>query len=201
MLIINIIGQIVALIFSLLKLFSIFKDLNVQHKSDGAIINSKAEEQPKNDSVKDNNSNQENKVNNNIKNENIDSTKNNETNFLQNKSYFYTHCKNTKTFDSLPDKVKTLYFTEFNDYIEKNSLCEKYEFNNGENKSQESFPIKNKEIEATLNREKEKNRLINKIFFIINNYGDKTKFLKLDDDIQTLNPKEFESYAEKNFKR
>jgi len=195
---VSFLGQLIAIIMSLLRLFSTLKELNLSDQKNNRLPAQEIKEKNTN-TISDEKNNQNEQKN--IEQNNL---RKYELNILENKSYFYANCKNVKIFDSLSDDIKSIDSQEFKNYIESNDLCVKVT-----NKSEQSSATENKQkeentqkiIESVLSREKEKNRLINKTFFLVNLYGNKQAFLMLPEEVQTLPPKEFEEYAKTNFKR
>lgn len=108
---------------------------------------------------------------------------------LENRSFFVIRCKND--FYSLDESIRKLPPEVFKEkYLD---FCKKDQVDPSTTKS--------KIVESNESRIKQKNVLINKIYFITNKYGLAKDFEALPQEIKELNPEDFKNYAEKNFWR
>lgn len=106
---------------------------------------------------------------------------------LENRSFFVIRCKND--FYSLDESIRKLppelFKEKYLDFCKKDQV--------------DSSTTKSKIVESDESRIKQKNILINKIYFIINKYGLAKDFEALPQEVKELNPEDFKNYAEKNF--
>ncbi|ABJ91459.1 TP-like protein [Thermus phage phiYS40] len=106
---------------------------------------------------------------------------------LENRSFFVIRCKNN--FYSLDESLRKLPPEIFKEkYLD---FCEKGSIDTPETKSELT-----EDIESIT---KQKNVLINKIYFILNKYGLSKDFDMLPQEIKELDPEDFKEYAKKNF--
>lgn len=106
---------------------------------------------------------------------------------LENRSFFVIRCKND--FYSLDESIRKLPPEVFKEkYLD---FCKKDQV--------DSSTTKSKIVENNESRIKQKNVLINKIYFIANKYGLAKDFEELPQEIKELNPEDFKNYAKKNF--
>ncbi len=113
----------------------------------------------------------------------------------ENRSYFLIHCK-TKKFEELDESLQKLPPDTFREKFAE--LCPpKPALQKTENKKDVADNIK----PSTESREKRKNELINKVFFIVEKFGLEKDFYSLPEEIRYLNPEEFKEYAKKNFRK
>lgn len=105
---------------------------------------------------------------------------------LENRSFFVIRCKND--FYSLDESLRKLppdvFKEKYSDFCEKESA--------------DISETKNRLKEDAQSRIKQKNVLINKIYFILNKYGLSKDFDALPQEIKELDPEDFKEYAKKN---
>lgn len=105
---------------------------------------------------------------------------------LENRSFFVIRCKND--FYSLDESLRKLppdvFKEKYSDFCEKESA--------------DISETKNRLKEDAQSRIKQKNVLINKIYFISNKYGLSKDFDALPQEIKELDPEDFKEYAKKN---
>lgn len=105
---------------------------------------------------------------------------------LENRSFFVIRCKND--FYSLDESLRKLppdvFKEKYSDFCEKESA--------------DISETKNRLKEDAQSRIKQKNILINKIYFILNKYGLSKDFDALPQEIKELDPEDFKEYAKKN---
>lgn len=105
---------------------------------------------------------------------------------LENRSFFVIRCKND--FYSLDESLRKLppdvFKEKYSDFCEKESA--------------DISETKNRLKEDAQSRIKQKNVLINKIYFILNKYGPSKDFDALPQEIKELDPEDFKEYAKKN---
>lgn len=108
---------------------------------------------------------------------------------LENRSFFVIRCKND--FYSLDESLRKLppdvFKEKYSDFCEKESA--------------DISETKNRLKEDAQSRIKQKNVLINKIYFILNKYGLSKDFDALPQEIKELDPEDFKEYAKKNLWR
>lgn len=106
---------------------------------------------------------------------------------LENRSFFVIRCEND--FYSLDESIRKLppevFREKYLDFCEKNKV--------------DSSTSKNEVVANDDSRIKQKNVLINKIYFIANKYGLAKDFEALPQEIKELNPEDFKNYAKENF--
>lgn len=111
-------------------------------------------------------------------------------NELENRSFFVVRCKNN--FYDLEENIRKLPPEEFKArYLE---FCVK-----STKKEEFKTTTQTTTTVSSSDREKQKNVLINKIYFIANKYGLSEDFEKLPKEIKELNPEDFKNYAKKTF--
>ncbi len=105
---------------------------------------------------------------------------------LENRSFFVIRCKND--FYSLDESLRKLppdvFKEKYSDFCEKESA--------------DISETKNRLKEDAQSRIKQKNVLINKIYFMLNKYGLSKDFDALPQEIKELDPEDFKEYAKKN---
>ncbi|BAK53752.1 hypothetical protein TMA_064 [Thermus phage TMA] len=119
---------------------------------------------------------------------------------LENKSFFVIRCKND--FYSLDESIRKLppevFREKYLDFCKKNKVDSSTSKNEVVKNNEESI-TKHKVVDNDDSRIKQKNVLINKIYFIANKYGLAKDFEALPQEIKELNPEDFKNYAKKNF--